>query len=500
MSDPALKLLMVASEAAPFAKTGGLADVVGSLPPALHALGHDVRLVMPWYRNVRSVTGSLRLSRRKISVPMGGRVYQAGYRTGEIKGVPVYFIDVPEFYDRPELYGEQGQDYPDNAERFGLLSRAALELVRQIGFAPDVIHAHDWQAGLVPVYLHQQLWRDPFFAGTGSLFSIHNLGYQGIFPLAARRVLGLDEPLLANERLEYYGQISLLKGGISFADQVNTVSPTYCREIQTPEQGMGLDGLLRSRTDRLHGLLNGLDGNLWSPADDQALPHTYTAKDLSGKMACKKALQQELGLQLSAETPIIAMVTRLDSQKGIELVLECWDKIMQRDLQLVILGTGNPGFERRLADAAEYYPGQVRVLLRFDDALSRRIYAGSDLFLMPSRYEPCGLGQLIALRYGSIPLVHATGGLADTIVDPQASANQTDGANQANGFAFHEYRHSSLLECLDRALATYAKAKDWRKLMLQGMTQDMTWAHAAGQYVDLYRSCIDVGSGIKDWP
>ena len=492
MSDPALKLLMVASEAAPFAKTGGLADVVGSLPPALHALGHDVRLVMPWYRVVRSVTGSLRSSRRKISVPMGGRVYQAAYRTGEVEGVPVYFIDVPEFYDRPELYGEQGQDYPDNAERFGLLSRAALELVRHLGFVPDVIHAHDWQAGLVPVYLHQQLWRDPFFAGTGSLLSIHNLGYQGIFPPEDRRVLGLDDALLADDRLEYYGKISLLKGGISLADQVNTVSPTYCREIQTPERGMGLDGLLRSRADRLHGLLNGLDGNLWSPTNDQALQHTYTAKDLSGKRVCKKALQQELGLQLTADTPIVAMVTRLDSQKGIELVLESWDRILQHDLQLVILGTGNPEFEHRLADAAEYYPGQARVLLRFDDALSRRIYAGSDLFLMPSRYEPCGLGQLIALRYGSVPLVHATGGLADTIVDPQTSASQ------ANGFVFHEYRYSSLLECLERALAAYAKPKDWRKLMLQGMTQDMTWAHAAGQYVDLYRSCIDMRPGIKE--
>lgn len=493
MSDPALKLLMVASEAAPFAKTGGLADVVGSLPPALRALGHDVRLVMPWYRVVRGITGSLRLSRRKIPVPMGGRIYLVGYRTGEIQGVPVYFIDVPEFYDRPELYGEQGQDYPDNAERFGLLSRAALELVRHLEFAPDVIHAHDWQAGLVPVYLHQQLWRDPFFAGTGSLLSIHNLGYQGIFPPEAKRVLGLDDTLLANDRLEYYGKISLLKGGISFADQVNTVSPTYCREIQTPERGMGLDGLLRSRADRLHGLLNGLDGNLWSPANDQALPHTYTAKDLSGKRACKKALQQELGLQLTANVPIAAMITRLDSQKGIELVLESWDRILRHNLQLIILGTGNPELERRLADAAEYYPGQVRVLLRFDDALSRRIYAGSDLFLMPSRYEPCGLGQLIALRYGSVPLVHATGGLADTIVDPQASAKR------GNGFVFHEYRHSSLLECLERALATYAKPKDWRKLMLQGMTQNMTWAHAARQYVDLYRSCVDVGSGIKEF-
>ena len=483
MSETALKLLMVASEAAPFAKTGGLADVVGSLPPALHALGHDVRLVMPWYRAVRDVTGSLRPSRRKLSIPMGGQIYQAGYRTCESRGVTVYFIDVPELYDRPELYGEQGLDYPDNAERFGLLSRAALELVRQIKFVPDVIHAHDWQTGLVPVYLRQQRGSDPFFAETASLFSIHNLGYQGVFPLATGRVLGLDESLLTADGLEFHGQISLLKAGIRYADQVNTVSPTYCREIQTPECGMGLDGLLRSRTERLHGLLNGLDGSLWSPANDRALTHNYTPNNLSGKAACKKDLQTELGLKVSAATPVVAMVTRLDTQKGIELVLESWDKIMARDLQLVILGNGNPDFEHRLAEAASFYPGQASVLLRFDDALSRRIYAGSDLFLMPSRYEPCGLGQLIALRYGAVPLVHATGGLVDTIIDPQVAADR------ANGFVFHAYRHNSLLEGLDRALAAYAEQDIWRKLVLQGMAQETSWAHAAKQYVDLYRSC-----------
>ncbi len=483
MPEPGLKLLMVASEAAPFAKTGGLADVVGSLPPALHGLGHDVRLVMPWYRAVSKVTGHLRASRRKLSVPMGGRAFQVGYRAVDNRGVQVYFIDLPEFYDRPGLYGEQGLDYPDNAERFGLLSRAALELARELGFVPDVIHCHDWQTGLVPVYLRRKLWRDPFFAGSGSLFTIHNLGYQGVFPLETGRILGLDQSLLTPEGLEYYGQISLLKGGIGFSDQVNTVSPTYCQEIQTSEYGMGLDGLLRARSNRLHGLLNGLDESLWSPASDQALAKSYTPQTLAGKMVCKSALQKELGLPASSRTPLAAMVTRLDSQKGLELVLENWDRIMSRKLQLVILGTGNPDFERRLADASRYYPGQARVLLQYNDDLSRRIYAGSDLFLMPSRYEPCGLGQLIALRYGSVPLVHATGGLADTIVDPQTAADQ------ANGFVFREYRHESLLEGLDRALAAYAEPKDWQRLMQRGMTQDLSWARAAGQYVDLYRLC-----------
>lgn len=467
---------MVASEAAPFAKTGGLADVVGSLPPALHTLGLEVRLVIPWYRGVRNVTGSLRAARQKISVPMGGCVYQITYRTTELQGVQVYFIDFPQFYDRPGLYGEEGIDYSDNAERFGLLSRAALELARHLGFVADVIHAHDWQTGLVPVYLHQHLWRDPFFADTGSLFTIHNLGYQGVFPLEAGRALGLEDTLLSHDGLEYYGQVSLLKGGIRYANQVSTVSPTYCREIQTTQQGMGMDGLLRTRTGNLHGILNGLDSTLWSPVHDPALTSRYSSADLSGKQACKAALQKELGLKDSANRPIVAMVTRLDSQKGIELVLESWDRIMRKDLQFVILGTGNPDFERRLADAASYFPDKAKVLMHFDDALARRIYAGSDIFLMPSRYEPCGLGQLIALRYGSVPLVHATGGLADTI-------------DQGNGFSFHEYRHDKLLDCLDQALAVYNRPSAWQKIMRQGMNQDNSWCHAAKEYVNLYRLC-----------
>lgn len=478
-----MKLLMVASEAAPFAKTGGLADVVGSLPPALSALGHDVRLVMPWYRRVRSMTGDLPLSQQKLTIPMGEKIHQVGYHSATFQGVQVYFLDYAEYYDREELYGEQGLDYADNAERFALLSRAAIALARQLNFAPDVIHAHDWQAGLVPLYLHQQPRKDSFFAATGSLFSIHNLGYQGVFPLETARALDLDEHLLTPDGIEYHDQISLLKAGIRFASQVNTVSPTYCQEIQTPEQGMGLDGLLRSRADHLHGLLNGLDGKLWSPAHDRALPQTYTPEDLSGKTVCKQSLQKELGLKILPDTVITAMVTRLDSQKGLDLVLESWDKIMSRDLQLVILGTGNPDFERRLTAAADFYPGQAKVLLRFDDALSRRIYAGSDLFLMPSRYEPCGLGQLIALRYGCIPLVHATGGLVDTINDPQTAPDT------ANGFIFDEYRHASLLLGLDRALKAYKTPDLWQKIRQQGMTQDLSWQHAAEQYLDLYRLC-----------
>ncbi|MDH3997273.1 MAG: glycogen synthase GlgA [Desulfuromonadales bacterium] len=485
MSDEPLKILMVASEIAPFAKTGGLADVVGSLPQALAKLGHEVRLIMPWYRSVPQQVGKLALSRRKLAVPLGGRVYQCGYRAGVSGEVATYFLDAPQFYDRPELYGEAGEDYPDNAERFALLSRAALELTRLLDFAPDVIHCHDWQTGLVPVYLKHKLWRDPFFADTRTLFSIHNLGYQGIFPLEQYRQLDLEQELLGIDGLEYHGRLSLLKAGIRFADLVNTVSPSYCEEIKTPQQGMGMDGLLRARGEQLHGILNGLDGQLWNPQHDTALAHCYSAKDISGKALCKQALQRELGLKEQAQTPIVAMVTRLDSQKGIELVLESWDHIMAQKLQLVILGSGNPDYERCLTEAAAFYPGQAKVLPEFDDALSRRIYAGSDLFLMPSRYEPCGLGQLIALRYGAVPLAHATGGLADTIYDPEDALEQAP--DLSNGFLFKRYRHDDMLAGLKRVLNCYAEPEKWRKLQQRGMAQDMSWQKAAEQYVELYR-------------
>ncbi len=489
MRNTPLNILMVASEAAPFAKTGGLADVVGALPQALQAQGHDVRLVMPWYRSVRKNSGPVRKNRSSLAVPMGGAVDTVAFRQGALGAVPVYFIDAPELYDRAGLYGEEGQDYPDNALRFGLLSRAALELTRKISFVPDIVHAHDWQAGLVPVYLNQHLWRDAHFAKTGSLFSIHNLGYQGQFATEALVGLGLDSSLAAPDRLEYFGRISLLKGGIRYADRISTVSPTYCREIQTPEFGMGLDGLLTSRQTHLHGILNGLDDDLWSPATDPALPENYSTSNLRGKAVCKAALQDELGLQPDPAVPIVAMVTRLDSQKGIDLLIDTWQTLLDRKIQLVILGSGAPDYERALTTQGQAYPGRVAFSRRFDDKLARRIYAGSDLFLMPSRYEPCGLGQLIALRYGCVPLVRATGGLADTIVDP------CDRTAPANGFLFQEQTGTALIEGLDRALSTYHQAKAWQTLLRYGMQQDFSWQRAAAAYSDLYRRILSDRSG-----
>jgi ADP-glucose type glycogen/starch synthase len=479
-----LRILMVASEAAPFAKTGGLGDVLGSLPPALRAGGHDVRLVLPWYRTTRQVTGSLRSRQKPLEITLDRTTVRIRVRIGELEGVPVYFLDVPELFDREGLYGEGGTDYPDNARRFALLGRGALELARTLRFAPDVVHAHDWQAAMAIIDRHHRLWADPFFSATGSLLTIHNLGYQGLFPPTVLGELDLDPALCTIDSLEFHGQVSLLKGGIRFADHVNTVSPNYCREIQTLAFGVGLDGLLRTRRQRLHGILNGLDGRRWNPVHDPALPTAYGADDLAGKRACKAALQQELGLRPDEQAPLAIMITRLDPQKGLDLLLEAWELLLARGLQLVILGTGLPEYERRFVELAAPVSERVAVIPRFDDGLARRIYAAGDLFLMPSRYEPCGLGQLIALRYGCVPLVHATGGLADTIHDPQ------DNSALANGFVFHEFSVPAFLVTLDRLLATRNNPQSWQELVRCGMLQDFSWQRAADAYLDLYRTII----------
>ncbi len=399
-----------------------------------------------------------------------------------VDGVPVYFLDVPELFDRDGLYGEGGHDYADNARRFALLGRGALELARSLRFVPDVVHAHDWQAAMAVIDLRHRLWADPFFAATGSLLTIHNLGYQGVFPPPVLGELDLDPGLLSIDGLEFHGQVSLLKGGIRYADHVSTVSPTYCREIQTAAFGVGLDGLLLARRQRLHGILNGLDGQHWNPAGDAALPARYTPAALAGKAACKAALQQELALGSDPQMPLAALVTRLDPQKGLDLLLEAWTALLDRGLQLVILGSGDPGYERRLQELAARTPGRVAVSIGFDDRLARRIYAASDLFLMPSRYEPCGLGQLIALRYGSVPLVHATGGLADTIRDPREERTK------ANGFSFHTFSVPALLATLDRLLALRSNdPAGWQALIKYGMRQDFSWQRAADDYLELYR-------------
>lgn len=486
---PAVKILFVASEVAPYAKTGGLADVAGALPKALRKLGHDVRVVMPAYQGILSrfpfvSTGG------SVQVPVGGFFEHADIWQGAMAGVPVYLIDHPEYFHRNGLYGTALSDFPDNAERFAFFCRAALELCKEIDFVPDVIHGNDWQCGLLPVFLRSVYQTDPFFASTGTLFTIHNLGYQGHFPPTLLKLFGLPAELNRIDGLEFYGAISLLKGGVVFSDVVTTVSDTYCREIQTPDYGHGFDGILRAQHNRLFGVLNGLDPDDWDP---QQLPeHPFSPQDLTGKAACKRALQQELGLKVDAKIPLIVMVSRLDRQKGFELIEDAWDAMMALPVQFALLGSGNRELEERFSVRARTHAGQFALTTGFNEDLSRRFYAGGDLFLMPSLYEPCGLSQLIALRYGTLPVVRSTGGLADTIVDPQHDAAL------ANGFSFVPYTATALLYSLNRALQLFAANGQWQGMMRYAMAQEFTWQVAAHRYLELYRLAREVhGEGRR---
>ena len=483
-----MKILFLSSEVAPFAKTGGLADVAGALPKALQKLGHDVRIVMPAYRGVTQrfpfvVTGMT------VQVTIGGFIEQADVLQGAVASVPVYLLDHQDYFNRDGLYGAVAGDFPDNAERFGFFCHAALELCKWLDFVPDVIHGNDWQCGLLPVFLQTTYRTDPFFTKTCTLFTIHNLGYQGHFPPEILHLFGLPAKLNDLDGLEFYGSISLLKGGVVFSDVVTTVSDTYCREIQTPEYGYGFDGILRARHNRLFGVLNGLDPDDWDP---QRLPdHPFNAADLAGKAAGKAALQRELGLAIDAEIPLLVMVSRLDRQKGFELIEEAWDELMALPIQFALLGSGNRELEARFAARARRHPRRFALATGFNEDLSRRFYAGGDLFLMPSLYEPCGLSQLIALRYGTLPVVRRTGGLADTIVDPLQDAAY------ANGFSFLPYTAPALLACLTRALAHFSVQKEWQTMMRYAMGQEFTWQIAAHRYLELYRLAGEVNRGNR---
>lgn len=481
-----MKILFVAPEVSPFAKTGGLADVAGSLPRALRQLGHDVRIIMPYYKCVEESRNPLRKGRKSVETIIDGEVRKGLLRQSSLDAVPVYMIENREFFGRDGLYGTADGDFPDNAQRFGFFCRATLEFLRRLDFRPDVLHLNDWQCGLIPVLLRSQYKNDPFFNSIATLITVHNLGYQGLFPPEVLPSLQLDPELFSVKGMEFFGKISYLKGGLLFADMINTVSPTYCREIQTPELGFGFDGILHSRQSHLHGILNGIDPKQWDPAMSRALPASYDASDIKGKATDKRALQKELGLKIAAETPIACMVTRLDTQKGLDLVEDAWEALMQRDLQFVLLGTGEPKHMEFFTRLQERYPERVAIRLTFDDPLAHRIYAGSDIFLMPSHYEPCGLGQLIALRFGTIPVVRRTGGLADTVVDPQ------DDVQNANGFLFDEASGAALVAALDRALALYPDTRAWRKLMRRGMTQDFSWTASAQKYLELYQKALEV--------
>jgi starch synthase len=479
-----VKLLFVASEAAPFIKTGGLGDVIGALPRALAARGHDVLCVVPRYAAIEG--SALRDTGRRVEVHFPHLLATASVLvTAPAERLRYLFLANP-WYDRRELYGEGGKDYRDNHKRFALLCAGALEAAKQINFIPDCVHAHDWQTALVPLIIKRG-WAGrpaPFKART--VFTIHNVAYQGVFPREAMAELDLPGDLFHSEALEFYGNLNLMKAGLVFADKLTTVSPTYAKEIVTsPETGAGLEGLLRHRKQDLVGIMNGVDYNRWSPDHDPALPARYSAQDLSGKAACKEALQRELGFDADPRTLLAGAIGRLAHQKGYDLIAQAIPAMVQRKVQFVLLGMGDRTLEDEFRALADRYPQRVSVQVRFDDALAHRIEGGVDLFLMPSRFEPCGLNQLYSLRYGTLPLVHAVGGLADSIREaaPPGEKPGQDGW----GFRFEREEPSELLAALDRALALWADREAWRATQLRAMAQDHSWDRAAGQYEALYR-------------
>jgi len=478
-----MKILFAASEAAPFAKTGGLADVAGSLPQAVASLGHDVRVVMPRYRQADVKTFGLRPA-ATFDVPLGTWKERCDVFEGYLGGkVTVYFVGKDIYYDRPELYRTARVDYPDNAERFIFFCRAIPELCRVMNFRPDIVHCNDWQTGLVPLYLKKFYSENGAARRPKTVVTVHNLGYQGQFPKEDLRLTGLGPDVFTPEGIEFWGKINFLKAGLVYADSITTVSKTYSREIQTPEYGCGLEGVLLKRAGDLFGIVNGIDNKEWDPARDRDIPRAYSASKLGGKAECKKALSALAGLSPS-DGPLLGMVTRLADQKGLDILTEALPDIMSLGAQIIILGTGDEKYHRILTEAARNRKARMRVLLQYDDRLARRIYAGCDLFLMPSRYEPCGLGQMIALRYGTVPVVRKTGGLADTVAD----YNPKTGSG--TGFLFEEYSAPALVDGLRRAVEVYQDGKRWKRLMQNGMKQDFSWERSAKEYVKVYRKAM----------
>lgn len=480
-------ILFVSSEVAPFAKTGGLADVSGTLPAELRHQGHDVTVVMPAYRHIREAGVPIRETAVRFEIPIGSKRVQGGLLRGTLPqaDVPVLFVDQPDYYHRAELYGE-GRDYPDNCERFTFFCRAALETVRALGLNVDIIHANDWQTGLVPAYLKIEYAGKPRYRDIRSLFTIHNLAYQGRFWHWDMLLTGLDWKYFNWRQMEFHGQLSLIKTGIVFADWISTVSPRYAAEIQTPEMGQGLEGELSKRRDRLTGILNGVDYSIWNPRTDPALARNYGPEDWrQGKSACKADLQRKLGLPVNARLPIFAQVARLADQKGWDLMLEVVRRwVREQDAQWVFLGDGREDYHQALRRLALTHKERVSAILHFDDALSHQIEAGADIFVMPSHYEPCGLNQMYSLRYGTPPVVRGTGGLADTICDTTPT---TLAEGRANGFIFEGYESVELEAALRRACDLWThRPADWAKLVQTGMRQDWSWARSAREYGKLY--------------
>jgi len=475
-----MEILFVASEVAPWSKTGGLGDVAGALPRALADRGHAVSVVTPRYGTIDAQAEGF--ERKDAVVRVRGEATAVWVKRGK---PTVWLVEHERLFGaRRGLYGEGGHDYSDNAERFTYLCRAALALPGATGMRPRIVHANDWQAGLVPFLLRHEHSQDPHLAGARTVFTIHNLAYQGVFPKAVVPHLGLPWDVFRYEAMEYFDQLSFMKAGLVFADALTTVSPTYAREIRTPEGGHSLDALLRHRAADLHGILNGIDVGEWDPATDRHLPAHYSARALAGKARCKAALQAEMGLPVRPDVPIAAVVSRLAEQKGMDLLVAAIPELLSREAQLVVLGSGDRRLEADLVRAARERPDRLAVRIGFDEGLAHRIEAGADVFLMPSRFEPCGLNQMYSLRYGTVPVVRAVGGLQDTVED-------YDGWNRGTGFKFRDYQPAAFLLAVRRALEVHRDRRAWRGLVARGMAEDFSWERSAASYEALYRTLAE---------
>jgi len=487
--DGRLKVLFVASEVAPFRKTGGLADVAGVLPRSLRQRGIDVRVVMPLYQGFQ--WSALERLDGTLSVPTYYGNARAGLRLGTLPGseLPIYFIEYNRFFDRPHLYGPPGQAYSDNLERFAFFSRAALEMCKTIGFIPDVIHANDWQTALVPVYVNTVEWSKPLH-GAGTLFTIHNLAYQGNFESGAMFITGLGQQHFNSAEFEHFGDMNLMKAAIRHSNLLSTVSPTYAREIQTSAYGFGLDGELSLRSRDLRGVLNGIDTTEWNPAADHHIAAPYSADDITAKAVCKASLQKQLGLAVRPNVPIFGVVGRLTPQKGFDVLAHALDKILSWDLQMVLLGNGDQEAENFFSHLAARRSDKFRTFIGFDEGLAHRIEAASDFLLMPSRFEPCGLNQMYSQRYGTLPIVRGTGGLLDTVVN----YDQSTGAG--TGFVFWDLTPGAIADSVGWALSTYFERPAHIEVMRKrAMQQDFSWDRAAEAYEGLYREAYKIRRG-----
>ncbi len=480
----ALKVLFLSPEVAPFAKSGGLGDVAGALPLSLKHYGVDIRIAMPFYRVVKEAEFDKRNLIRDLEVPLGPANLKADILETRLEDIPVYLLEREEMYDRPNLYGNSRGDYYDNLERFSFFGHAALSLAKHLDFAPDIVHCHDWQTGIVPALLKGPYSKVKGLSDAASVFTIHNMGYQGIFPGNKLAVTGLSPTGFFHPGgMEYWGNISLLKAGIIYSDAITTVSPTYAAEIQDTEHGMGMEGVLKGRASSLYGILNGVDYNKWDPVVDDYITTNYSAGFMSGKTRCKEALIKEMRLDPSLlKKPLCGVISRLDNQKGLDILIKILDDMVNLDVGLVVLGSGDERIQDDIKEAMDRHQGKIAAFMGFNDSLAHRIMAGADLLIIPSRYEPCGLTQMYALKYGTIPLVRATGGLNDTI------ETFDEKTGKGNGFKFRPDDSKALLNEIKRAVRLFKNKKVWKRLMLNAMAADFSWDRSAKAYLDLYNA------------